>query len=119
MKIQEGSHIQVELKRPEFAQCKGDSLCRMLSNEMPRSTAGFVLKGGLVDSGHLQLTTPITEPLVVNKALQLSEASLRMNVDRHIDVSVPTTMQLPGVNVPFNGKDVYIYVHDFLGGILS
>ena len=86
---------------------------------MPRSTAGFVLKGGLVDSGHLQLTTPITEPLVVNKALQLSEASLRMNVDRHIDVSVPTTMQLPGVNVPFNGKDVYIYVHDFLGGILS
>lgn len=107
MKIQEGSHIQVELKRPEFAQCKGDSLCRMLSNEMPRSTAGFVLKGGLVDGGHLQLSTPITEPLVVNKALQLSEASLRMNVDRHIDVSVPTTMQLPGINVPFNGKDIF------------
>eukprot|EP00111_Clytia_hemisphaerica_P008017 TCONS_00023302-protein len=102
LKVEEGSHLQVELKRPEFSQCKGDSLCRMLSNEMPKSSRGFIMKGGM-DGGRLHLSTPIVEPLVVNKALQLSEASLRMNVDRHIDVSVPTTMTLPGVNVPFNG----------------
>ena len=75
----------------------------MLSNEMPKSSRGFIMKGAM-DGGRLHLSTPISEPLVVNKALQLSEASLRMNVDRHIDVSVPTTMILPGVNVPFNGK---------------
>jgi len=108
MKIDEGSHLQVQLMRPEFAQCKGDSLCRMLSNEMPKSSKGFTLKGGM-DNGKLFLNTPISEPLVVNKALQLSEASLRMNVDRHVDISVPTSMQLPGINVPFTGKCVLYY----------
>lgn len=93
----------MQLKRPEFSQCKGDSLCRMLSNEMPRNSKGFELTGGM-DNGRLHLSSPIDDPLVVNKALQLSEASLRMNVDRHIDISVPTAMNLPGVVVPFNGK---------------
>lgn len=100
-----GSHLSVLLKRPEFSQCKGDSLCRMLSNEMPRNSKGFQLTGGM-ENGKLHLSTPIEDPLVVNKALQLSDASLRMNVDRHIDISVPTAMNLPGVVVPFNGKHI-------------
>ena len=75
----------------------------MLSNEMPRNSNGFELIGGM-ENGRLQLSTQIKDPLVVNKALQLSEASLRMNVDRHIDISVPTAMDVPGVAVPFDGK---------------
>ena len=90
------------MTRPEFTLCKGDSLCRVLSSEMPQGSA-FHLDGSMVES-ILGLAASIDEPLILTQSLQLTGVSLRVRVEDSIQIFVLGSLNLRGVPVTFHGK---------------
>lgn len=88
--------------RPEATLCKGDSLCRVLSSEMPHGSA-FHLAGAM-SNGVLRLSAPINDAITLSKSLQLHGSSLQVHVVDSVNIYVLASLNLRGVAIPFTGK---------------
>lgn len=100
-KIMPGAHLRVLLMRPEATLCKGDSLCRVLSSEMPHGSA-FHLAGAM-SNGVLRLSAPINDAITLSKSLQLHGSSLQVHVVDSVNIYVLASLNLRGVAIPFTG----------------
>lgn len=89
------------LVRPDVSICKGDSLCKVLSAEMPHGSA-FHLSGGM-SGGVIKLNSSVKEPLVLSRSLQLTDVSLQIFVQDSIKIFVLSSLSLKGVAITFTG----------------
>ena len=83
--------------------CKGDSLCTVLSNQMPRNSV-FHLSGSMYN-GVLKLTAPINYEITLSKSIQLEDAYVQVEVVKSVQISIHAKMKIKGVDLEFEGND--------------
>ncbi|XP_002169063.3 uncharacterized protein LOC100203318 [Hydra vulgaris] len=101
-KVQPGVHLRALIKRPFYNLCKGDSLCKVLSSEMPHGSA-FHLDGGITN-GELKLSAAVDGALYMSKSFEMKDVTFHADVvDNGVQFYVFGSMNPRGVDIPFSG----------------